>query len=207
VKSPPAIGTPTGYLAVPCGQAVGNGARTCCKTVGAMSEAAGIGVSTFEQRHGRVGWFQLAPDQPFRQNSSLRLANGESPIRRKLVTQRLLRITLAAVAVAGCAKPQSPYQSSVAISPTGEPHIFVVQFTVSENGRGAQPTMIAAPKLIVASGQQGEVRVCDSAGRDGVTCTATVTEFDDHTEAWTRVLVRRTGTEVLDSSQSTVLHR
>ena len=63
---------------------------------------------------------------------------------------------------AGCAKPQSYYQSSIAVAPTSEPHKYAVQFTMSENRAGSEPRMISAPRIIAAAGEQGEVKVCDS---------------------------------------------
>ena len=120
-------------------------------------------------------------------------------------TAAVLVAALICAIVAGCAAAPRSYRTSAAVAPSGEPHIYTVDFSISHVGEDGETRVLSSPRISVKAGQEGQIMICDEDGRNGYSCTALVTEREDGIEAVTRITVKEEGEEELCNSQSMIV--
>ena len=121
---------------------------------------------------------------------------------KRTITAAVLGLVLGA-----CVSAQAGYRTEVKVTPSTEPHQFVVEFKIIQADKDGKTDVLSAPKLVVKSGEEGRAIIADEKEESGVFCTALVKETDAGVEATTTVTVKEKGTEKLSSAQSITMKK
>jgi hypothetical protein len=107
-----------------------------------------------------------------------------------------------------CVSAQAGYRTEVKVTPSAEPHHFVVEFKIIQAEKGGKTDVLSAPKMVVKAGEEGQVKIVgDEKEQTGVFCTALVKETNGGIETTTSVTVKEKGSEKLNHSQTTAMSK
>ena len=109
------------------------------------------------------------------------------------------------LALCGCATSPVAYRSEVSIARGAQANEYLVSFKIRETGRAGETAQVWAPSLIVVGAREGTISVLQDGTRDGIVCKALVTEDAGSLTAATSVTVRRKGTDIWASNQTTTV--
>jgi hypothetical protein len=116
-------------------------------------------------------------------------------------------VTVMGLVLGVCISAQAAYRTEVKVTPSTEPHLFVVEFKIVDVAKDGKMTVLSAPKMAVKADQEGKINVVNEKEESGVFCTALVKETDDSVEVTTTVIVKDKGLEKLNNAQIVTLKR
>ena len=118
----------------------------------------------------------------------------------------------AIAAVAGlllgvCVSAQAGHRTEVEVTPSTEPHQFIVAFKIFDVAKDGKMELRSAPTIVVEADHKGTIKIGDENEQSGVVCTALVKEIGDSIEVTTTVAIKKKGSEELTHAQIVTLKR
>jgi hypothetical protein len=106
-----------------------------------------------------------------------------------------------AVLAAGCVSQQVAYKTEAKVAPVeGEPSQYTLELRLYDLADSTQPKTLAAPRLTLVKGQQGEIKL--DSGADGIAFTVLVDEQDAVITVTIGTVVKKGGKTVWSGDQT-----
>ena len=95
---------------------------------------------------------------------------------------------------------QAGYQTEVTVTPSTEPHQFVVNFKIIQTKKDDKQDVLSTPMMIVKESQKGRIEINNEKEEMAILCTALVKKTDTGIETTTTVTINENGEKKLSSS-------